>query len=420
MGIFTALYSGVNGINSNGQVISVVGDNISNVNTTGFKGGQAQFEDILAGQEMNVGLGSRISDIQTQYTQGGFESTGSVTDLAIDGNGFFMVKSPGGDYTYYTRAGQFAVNNDGYLVNAGGERLQGYQTDAANELTSNVDDIMISNEAVSPKATDQVNIAMNLDANSEDPGAFDVTDPTGTSNFSAGVTVYDSLGNSHLITVYFSKTAANTWDWNAVATQAELDGGGAGLEVEANGTLLFDNTGALDTIETSTTNFDFLGAVQDQSITFDFGTTTTTGTGLDGATQFGSNSTITNITQTGYTSGTLQSIEFASDGTITGNYTNGTPRTLAQVVLARFQAEGGLKRMGGNNFAATLDSGAALIAAPGNGGRGNILSATLEQSNVDVANELIKMMIIQRGFQANARTISAVNDMLAQLVNIGQ
>ncbi len=421
MGIFTALYAGVNGIGSNGEVISVIGDNVSNVNTIGFKSGLAQFEDILAGQSQNIGLGSRISDVSTQFTQGGFESTGSTTDFAVDGNGFLTVVDPTDGSTYFTRAGQFSLDDEGFLINAGAERLQGYQADSSNNLTSTVSDIQISSSPVSPSATTDIDLAMNLDANESAPAAFDSTDPTATSNYSAGVTVYDSLGNSHLVTIYFRKNAANSWQWYSLVDGGEVTGGVEGVnEIEANGTLTFNANGALTALVTTTSDFDFIGATQNQAPTFDFGSVTGTSTGLDGATQFGSNSAINNITQDGYAAGSLKSINVSDDGTISGNYTNGTTRTISQVVLAKFKAEDGLQRVGGNNFQETLDSGAALIAAPGLGGRGSVLSATLEQSNVDIANELIKMMIIQRGFQANSRTISAVNDMLAQLVNIGQ
>lgn len=319
------------------------------------------------------------------------------------------------------RAGQFRIDNSGYLINSGNERLQGYLTDSSNNITSNVGDIQISSTPVSPRSSANINLAMNLDANETVPAAFSAANPTATSNFSAGVTVYDSLGNSHLVTIYFRKSAANSWQWNALVDGGEITGGTAGVnEVEANGTLTFNTSGALTNATTTASDFDFLGAAQNQTIAFNFGSTTTTGTGLDGATQFGSDSAINNLTQDGYASGSLKSVTVSANGTVSGNYTNGTTRTISQIVLARFQSESGLRRMGGNDFVETLESGAALIAAPGTGGLGSVLSATLEQSNVDVANELIKMMIIQRGFQANSRTIGAVNDMLAQLVNLGQ
>ncbi len=422
MGLFSALFAGVNGINSNGNVISVIGDNIANVNTIGYKGSRASFEDILAGAESNVGLGSRISSITPQFSQGGFESSSNVTDMAIDGAGFFVLRNASDGSISYSRAGQFNINKDGFLVNADGLRVRGFQTDANNVVTSSVDDILISQTPVSPNATTAITIKMNLDSNEVAPAAFSTSNPTGTSNFSAGVTVFDSLGNSHLATIYFRKDSANSWQWFTLVDGGDITGGTAGVNFQtANGTLTFGTDGSLTTPVTTVSDFDFVGATQNQSITFDFGSDTSSGgTGLDGVTQFGSASAISNITQDGFSSGTLKSITVGSDGVISGNYTNGTTQTIAQMVLAGFNNVNALSRSGSNNYIETLDSGSPVLSAPGGSGKGTIISSTLEQSNVDLANELIKMVIIQRGFQANTRTISTVNDMLAQLVTLGQ
>lgn len=419
MGIFSALFSGVNGINSNGNVISVIGDNIANVNTIGFKASRATFEDILAGSASNIGLGSRVSAVTSQFNQGGFESSSSVTDIAIDGSGFFVLEDTDGS-RFYTRSGQFLINKDGKLVNSDGLVVQGNTVDSSFNLTSNLGDMVISQSPVSPTATADVGLVMNLNANSTVGAAFDATNPTGTSNFSAGVTVYDTLGNSHLITVYFRKDAANEWEWYSIVDDGELTGGTPGVNtIAGSGTLSFNSSGALTSGDT-TASFAWLGAAS-ANITFDFGTgTAASGTGLDGVTQFGSDSSITNISQDGFASGSLKSIEIAGDGTITGNYTNGTTQTIGQIVLATFPNQEGLSRAGSNNYIETLDSGTPTIAAAQTAGKGSLVSSTLEQSNVDLANELIKMVIIQRGFQANSRTINTVNDMLAQLVTLGQ
>ncbi len=421
MGIFNALFAGVNGINSNGNAISTLGDNIANVNTIGFKASRASFEDILAGSEANIGLGSRISSVSPQFSQGGFESSSSVTDLAIDGQGFFVVKNTDGS-TFYSRSGQFIIDKDGYLINASNQRLQGFTVDVNHSITSNIDDIQISTAPVPPQPSDSITMSMNLDSNDTSPAAFSLTDPNGTSNFSSGVTVYDSLGNSHLVSLFFRKSAANSWEWFALVDGGEITGGTAGVyEQEANGTITFDTQGALVSATTTASDFDFVGAAQTQAINFDFGTGTGAGgTGLDGVTQFGSNSALSNITQDGYASGSLKSIDISQNGIITGNYTNGTTQNIAQVVLASFHNEEALVRVGNNNYRETLDSGSAIISAPAGAGKGSLVSHTLEQSNVDLANELIRMVIIQRGFQANSRTITTINDMLAQLVNLGQ
>lgn len=418
MSVFTALLSGVNGINSNGEAVSIIGDNIANVNTHGFKSSRPEFEDIMAGTSSVSGLGSRLQGSTTAHSQGGFESTSVVTDMAIDGDGFFSVRDVSDNSTYYTRAGQFNVDNDGYIVNSSGQRLQGFGVDTSGNVSSVSDDIQLSYEPVSPKATTKITMKANLNANATAiGGGFVLANPITTSNFSVGTTVYDSLGNDRLVTTYFTKTAANSWEWNSVVAAA--DHATAATTVCAAGTLTFSASGAQTAFAQTTNDFDFAGATANQTITFDFGTTTGTGTGLDGLTQFGADSSINDLSQDGYKSGNLTTIEIANDGTITGNYTNGRTSTLGQIALSTFANEQGLKRVGGNNYQATLESGEALVDAAASGGRGTLLSQTLEQSNVDLANELIKMVIIQRGFQANSRTISVVNELLGSLVSLG-
>ncbi len=422
MGLFSALFAGVNGLNANGNVISVIGDNIANVNTIGYKASRASFEDILAGSESNIGLGSRVSNISPQFGQGGFESSSSVTDMAIDGRGFFVVKNSIDGSLFYTRAGQFSFNKEGFLVNSDQLRVQVFTVDASSNITSNVGDLQIANTPVPPRATAEVGLSVNLNSNSTVPAAFDVDNPTDTSDYSSGLTIYDSLGNSHLMKVYFRKSASNSWEWHALVNGAEVTGGTPGSNFQAaNGTLTFTSDGALDDMTTASSDFDFIGATANQVIDFTFGNSITDGgTGLDGATQFGNESAVTNITQDGFSSGSLKSIAVSIDGTVTGSYTNGTTQTIGQLILATFNNEEALVRAGSNNYTETLESGPSVIANPGAAGKGTIVASTLEQSNVDLANELIKMVIIQRGFQANSRTISTVNELLSQLVTLGQ
>lgn len=416
MGIFSALFSGVNGINSNGSVISVIGDNISNVNTVGYKASRATFEDIVAGSESNIGLGSRVATVDPQLAQGGFESASNVTDMAIDGRGFFVVEDSTDGSVAYTRAGQFHIDKDGYIVNTQGDQLQGY-TVTDNAVTSNVDAIQISTTPISPNRSTKVYVKANLNSNSDSTAAFSSTNPTGTSNFSAGITVYDSLGNSHLVTVYFRKSASNTWQWFGLVPGSSV--GQTATNVKAgSGTITFTTSGVFSSVSNAQGRFSWTGGLT-TNVTFDFGQLSDTD-GDGGLTQFGSDSGIINITQNGYASGSLNSIEIGADGTITGNYTNGRTLTISQIVVATFNNEAALSRGGHNNYLESLESGTPLVSGAGSSGRGNVVSNTLEQSNVDLASELIRMVIIQRGFQANSRTISTVNDMLAQLVTLGQ
>lgn len=418
MSVFTALFSGVNGINSNGEAVSVIGDNIANVNTNGFKSSRAEFEDIMAGSSSVSGLGSRLAGVTSILSQGGFESTSVVTDMAIDGKGFFAMRDTADSTTYYSRSGQLSVDKDGYLVNSNEQRLQGYTVDSAGDLGTTATDLLLSYAPVNPKATSTATIKANLDSSETVPAAFSAANPVATSNFAVGMTVYDSIGNDHLVTTYFRKNGAGDWQWYCVAGASEATSGVA--TTCASGTLTFDSSGRQTAFTQATNDFDFTGGpAQSQSITFNMGSLYPASSGTDGLTQFGSASTLSSLTQNGYQSGSLTTVEIDTDGTISGNYTNGTSATLGQVVLATFANEQGLKRVGGNVFASSLTSGEALLAGAKTGGRGEILSQTLEQSNVDLANELIKMVIIQRGFQANSRTISVVNELLGSLVSLG-
>lgn len=417
--IFQALYSGVNGINANGTATAIIGDNISNVNTHGYKSARPEFEDIIAGNTETAGLGSRVSGTTTNFSQGGFESTSVVTDLAIDGRGFFPVYDVTNQREVYTRHGQFEIDENGYLVNQQGNRLMAFGVDSNENIETIPEQFQFDFDPVLPRPTGEVAIEANLNASSVMPAAFDVTDPIATSNFASGIGVHDSIGKSHLATVYFRKnsTTANQWQWFAVVDQAEITGATADM-ICASGVLNFTLQGELQTATVTTNDFDFIGAAQNQVIAFDFGTNTATGNGVDGITQFGANSSLNAISQDGYSSGVLSTIEVNSEGVISGNYTNGTSQVLGQVVVSLFANEQGLVRAGDNSYIKSLESGEPLTDAARAGGRGSILSQTLEQSNVDLAAELIRMVIVQRGFQANTRTISVVNELMGALVNL--
>lgn len=430
MSIFTAMFAGVNGLNANGDAVSIIGDNIANVNTHGFKESRPEFEDVIAGVSSVEGLGSRLQGVTTMHSQGGFESTSVVTDMAIDGKGFFSVYDVDDDTIYYSRAGQFHVDKDGYLVNVNQQRLQGFMVDdATGELSTVTSDLELPLVPAPPRATTQITLQANLNSAAVTPAnPFDPDDPVATSNFAVGTTVYDSLGNDHAVTTFFRNTGAGgVWEYYTVVPAA--DHTLAANTVCASGTVTFDVNGRQTAFDQAGfvgppayagDDFDFAGNVaQTQSITFDFGSTTATGSGLDGLTQFGSASTLTGLSQDGYKSGNLSSLVISTDGTITGNNTNGTTTVLGRITLTTFPSEGNLRRVGGNNFASTLESGEALSDGAETGGRGSILSSNLEQSNVDLAAELIKMVIIQRGFQANSRTISVVNELLGSLVTLG-
>ncbi|MBI4848404.1 MAG: flagellar hook protein FlgE [Nitrospirae bacterium] len=424
--MLTSLFTAVSGMNANGTALSVIGDNVANMNTTGFKSSRASFGDILSQQigTSQIGRGVEISAVTPQFTQGSFENSANVLDLAVDGDGLFIVGDATG--TFYTRAGQFNLDKEGYVVNPNGMRLKGYLYSASGTASSGLGDINLSALNSAPNASADVTISANLDSRSTIPAAFDVTDPNTTSNFSSSITVYDSLGNGHVVDIYFRKSAeaatGNAWQWFAVVNGADSASGNT--EIQANGTLGFDNNGALDTesaITYPTGGFDFNGgAAADQTIGFDFGTSITTdgGIGLDGTTQYGSESATVFQSQDGYSSGSLRSITISQDGVMTGIFTNGQTRGVGQIALAKFLSPTELTKMGKNLYAESTDSGQPVISVPGTSGTGQVMSNTLELSNVDLAEEFVKMIISQRGFQANSRIVSTSDELMQELVNL--
>ncbi len=405
MGILTSMFTAVSGLSTYGNAMGVIGNNIANVGTAGFKSSRATFSDLIssslaggAGSDQ-IGLGVYLNDVQTNFSQGSMTTTGNTLDLAIDGDGFYLVQNNSGA-NYYTRAGQFKVNNLGQVIDSSGALLQGYQADTNGNITSTVGDITLTSSAVPPLSTTTAAILGNLNANATAPtAAFSVTDTT-SYNFSTGMTFYDSLGNSHQMQLYFRKTAANAW-----GVYSQIDGGTAtaqtNMTFNASGAL---TTGGTQTVTATLTN----GATSPQAMTVD----------LSALTQFGSPSGVVSQTQNGYSSGSLEQINIDKQGRVVAQFTNGQTRALAQIVLNRFVNPDGLVSNGNNHFLETIESGAALAGAPTTNGLGRVLSETIEQSNVDLGKEFVDMIITQRAFQANSRAITTSDEMLQELVNL--
>jgi flagellar hook protein FlgE len=425
------MYTGATGLESNSTDLSVIGDNIANANTIGFKASRAAFSDAMAQQMIGagatlsqVGLGTQLQTVQKIITQGALTNTGLATDLAIDGSGFFVVSGShnGQAGTFYTRAGQFTLDNNGFLVNLEGLRVQGYTADPTGRVGTSPGDLMVGDSTSAAFASTTVGITANLSANAVVPtAAWDPLDPSATSNFSTSVTTYDSLGAAHSVEVYFRKTAAGAWDWHAMADGGQLTGGVAGTPTEvAGGTMAFDTAGALTTMTTAVNNFNPLNAVNPQPLTFNFGDPTGAGgTGLLGITQFDTpTSATTSVTQDGYTAGSLTNIAIDASGRVNGTFTNGQSRVVGQVALAAVRAPDQMDRAGGNLFSTNAASGQATLAAAGSGGRGGIVAGALEQSNVDLANEFVRMIAAQRGYQANAKTVTTADQLLAELMTL--
>lgn len=430
MSILRSLQIGVSGLRSHSEALGVAGDNIANVNTVGFKQSRAQFEDMI-GRSVSrhsppqvTGGGVRIGDIQQMFSQGALLNTDAPTDLAISGEGFFVVSGTlqGTQGRYYTRAGQFHIDEDGKLVTSDGMNVQGYNAMPNGALESSATDLVVSANTVPASATTQISMALNLDSGAAIPPAWDGTDPQGQSNFASNITVYDSLGDAHELSVYFRKVSSGNWEWHAMVDDGELTGGTPGTPTEqANGTLSFTTEGALDTEVTNASNWNFLNATQNQAIAFDFGTSLTTDgglTGLDGTTQFASPSTATGLSQDGYAAGTVAGLSISNDGMINGIFSNGQQRALGRVALANFKNVNGLERVGQGFWAATDEAGDVMIGDPDTGGRGSVISGALEQSNVDLGNEFVNLISYQRGFSANSRVITTADEMYSELVNI--
>jgi flagellar hook protein FlgE len=428
MSLLTSLASGTTGLASASAELAVIGDNIANSNTVGFKVGRAAFEDALAqtviGGAGQIGLGSRLQSVQKLITQGALSNTGVATDLALQGTGFFEVRGTAGDGrngTYLTRAGQFTVDNAGFLVNLDGLRVQGYAADTVGNVTSTLGDLQVGSVSSQPGATTKISLKANLQADAALPPAWDPADPANTSNFSTSSALYDSIGKSYQVQIYFAKTGNGTWDWHAMTDGAGVVGGTAGLPSQiATGSLTFDTAGRLTSPPAPTQTFNPVNA-NPQPLTFDFGAALGAGgtaTGLDGVTQFASASASTFVGQDGFGPGELTSLQIDKRGTIEGIFTNGQTRALGQVGVARVAAPDQLERVGGNLYGLTPGSGEVAMGSAGEGGRAFISAGTLEQSNVDIAEQFVRMISAQRAFEANSKTITTSDQLLSELIQL--
>lgn len=450
MGILSSLFTGVSGLNANGNALSVVGNNIANLSTVGFKSSRSVFADLIssslggAGGAIQTGLGVALNGVQGNFSQGSLSTTSNALDLAIDGNGFYVLRDPAGA-AFYSRAGQFHLDAQNRIVDPSGFQLQGYQVNTSGLITASISGITLPSTTAPPNPTSTVDIGANLNSQSA-TGTFSLADPAGTSRFSTSLSVYDSVGNSHLLTTYFTKTAANTWTYNVVGSTNEIVTGNydpanvnatLGIVRLASGSLTFTTSGALDTESVVTSydtggaggtaggtvglsQIDFVGATADQAITFNFGTSVTTdgGNGMNMTTQFGAASGLVQQAQNGFGAGALQTFSVETNGMINGRFSNGQVRPLAQLALARFPDPLGLVRAGKNTFAESGTSGQPLIGAATSAGLGRVLANTLELSNVDLGESFIEMIAAQRGFQANSRVITTSDEVLQELVNL--
>jgi flagellar hook protein FlgE len=430
MTVLSSMNSGVSGLKAESDALSVAGDNIANVNTSGFKAQRAVFEDvlghsILAGTSTGLpGSGVKVGDIQQMFTQGTLSNTGVSTDVALNGDGFFVVKGTvdGVSSNFYTRAGEFVLDKDGKLTNTAGLKVQGYQANGDGTFAASLSDVTAPTAALPARATTEMDVTANLDSSAQViTAAWDPQDPANTANFSTTMSIYDSLGNAHTADVYFRKTADNAWDYHVLVPGADVNPPVTGNSEIGSGSLAFTTNGALDseTVTTAVTANFGGGATAGQAITINFGTSIAEGgTGLDGTTQFAGPSNVSSQKQDGYASGDFSGISVDGQGVVTGLYTNGEKIAMSQLAIAKFRSNDGLGRAGQNLWIATRESGTAAMGTAGSGGRGATSGGALEGSNVDLASEFVSMIQHQRSFSANSKTISTADEMLQELINI--
>ncbi len=424
MGILSSLYTGITGLQGNGEALSIYGDNIANANTTGFKTSRPEFQDVIAKSLKGmlggnqIGRGTRLAAVNPIFSQGSIVQTESSTDLAITGDGFFTID--GVDGQSFTRNGAFHFDKDGKLINSDGYKVQGFQGDAEGRITSKMGSISVDKTVVDAKRTQKVQLFANLDIRAEKSLKFDSNKPESTSHFATGATVYDSAGNAHVVTLYFNREDDGQWKWRAMAKGEEIQGGQKDTMVEqASGRLLFDTDGRLQEQITDKSSFNFSkGAVADQKIDFNFGTDKKNGGAGTEVTQYGVNSEAYKTLQDGFTGGTLAGLTFNDDGILSAIYTNGQTINIAQVALAKFENPEGLFKMGQNRFRESRLSGQATIGAPQAGGRGRVSAKTIEASTTDIANEFINLMTAQRAFQANSKVITTSDEMMQEVLNL--
>lgn len=465
MALSSALFSGISGLSTLGNAMQVIGDNIANVNTVAFKQSTFTFQDLLSQETATmsgtsqVGRGTALGDIYSTFSQGSFESTGSPTDLAIGGDGFFILGESGNTSNlYYSRAGNFRFDKDGNFINPEGYVVKGYELDENEVNASGIVDITLSSFSSPPDETDKIKVILNLDSSSTS-GANTLTLAWDGDNanktyladsmfeYQSTLVAYDSLGNPHDISVYFDKGGTDgVWEYIITCdpledNRASVTGNTLGLL--ARGTITFNRaSGAITdtglTMDTCSATawaaqpknangyFEFAPTFISGSamaIEFDIGTrwNSTTSKFVNDpltTTQYSRASSTTFQSSNGYAAGSLQGVSVDVDGVMTGTYSNGQLVPLHRVALAKFQNDQGLYKKGGNLFRETRESGVAFPANPGTSGLGSIAPNSLEQSNVDLANEFVKMITTQRGFQANSKIITVVDQMLAELINL--
>jgi flagellar hook protein FlgE len=398
------------GLEANGVALNNIGNNLANLNTTAFKEQTTSFADLFyqdigttgSNNPLQVGLGTRVAGTDSDFSQGSLTTTTNSTDMALSGSGFFVVQR--GGVQDLTRAGNFQLDNTGNLITTGGESVMGYAaTNGVVSANAQLTALSVPVGATQPaRATQNFGLTVNLDASS----------PVGTT-FASSVTVYDSLGNSHNATIDFTNTAANTWSYSIALPPGDV----TGTALKSTGTLTFNSAGGLVTPAANLTGITFPGladGASDLSLNWDL-------YGANGSATIGqsaASSAVTTSTQDGYASGSYQNFSVDASGAISASYSNGETQEIGQVAVASVTNQQGLTLVGGNNYATTPASGAASIGLAGTGGRGTIEDDTLEQSNVDISTEFANLIVAQRAFEANSKTVTTFDSVTQETIGM--
>lgn len=416
---------GLSGLNASAKNLDVIGHNIANSNTTGFKSSRAEFSAMvnsamgLAGGGRN-GIGVETAAVAQQFNQGGITVTGNSLDVAVNGNGFFTVQMPDGSRAY-TRDGAFQLRANGDIISNGGAQLMGYAIDPDTGLraSSTAAPLRLPTSAPIPaKQTTEIKAALNLDARTKnaagDPAATPPVPATPRATYGTSLNVYDSQGVATPVNLYFMKTGENEWEvYTTLDESVQADGDPAF-------TVTFDDNGRIESIDPPPA-----GSAFEVELTIDSTASNPNQLdpynvmlNLDGITQFGTKFAVSDLQQDGYTAGQLTGVHIGDDGMVMARYSNGIMRAEGQLMLASFRNTQGLQPMGGNTWVETHESGQPAFGAPGDGNFGLVRSGALEDSNVDLTAELVNMMTAQRAYQANAQTIKTQDQVLSTIVNL--
>jgi flagellar hook protein FlgE len=415
------------GLQSDSVALNTIANNLANISTTGYKASTTKFSDLFyenlgttgSGDPVQLGSGVQVASNSTSYTSGSISSTSNDTDMALNGEGFFVVQNNDGT-NEYTRAGDFSLSSTGVLETSSGSSVMGYPaTDGVVNTSSALSAITIPvGQTLTPKATSTLSMTTNLDSSAS----------TGDT-YPAEATVYDSLGDSHTLTVTYTKTGTNTWSYSAELPASDYT---SGTSTAVTGTLTFDSSGTLTSITPSSGSTTTVGTASGDSSSISLGFS-----GLaDGASdlsikwnllgssdtptvsQVDSTSTLSASTQDGYSSGTYESFSVASDGTVSATYSNGKTQDIGQLAVATVANEQGLTRLGDGNYQTTNASGTASIGTADNGGRASVEDDALEGSNVDISTQFSELIIAQRAFEANSKAVTTFDTVIGDTISL--